>query len=101
MQVDRQGGSITDDQGTDSIYTITVFGSHPMDQDMMDRTLQFVLVELGIDTTWADVPPPDPEVVPPAPDPGDPDQLPQYVDENGEVKPLDVATPHDPASAPA
>jgi hypothetical protein len=88
MQVDRQGGSITDDQGTDSTYTITVFGSHPMDQDMMDRTLQFVLVELGIDTTWADVPPPDPEVVPPPADPGDPDQQPQYVDENGEVQPL-------------
>jgi hypothetical protein len=72
MQVDREGGSITDDQGTDSTYTITVFGSHPMDQDMMDRTLQFVLVELGIDTTWADVPPPDPEVVPPPPDPENP-----------------------------
>ena len=66
MQVDRVGGSIQeyDDPSGNSAWLITLASTHPMDQDMMDRTLQFVLVELGIDTTWADVPPPDPEVVP-------------------------------------
>ena len=93
MQVDRVGGSIQeyDDPSGNSAWLITLASTHPMDQDMMDRTLQFVLVELGIDTTWADVPPPDPEVVPPPADPGDPDQLPQYVDENGEVQPLEAS----------
>jgi hypothetical protein len=87
MKVEREYGWIEDgEEAGNSTYTITIEGTHIMDE--------FVLVELGIDTTWADVPPPDPEVVPPAPDPGDPDQLPQYVDENGEVRPLveDAAT---------
>lgn len=95
MKVEREYGWIEDgEEAGNSTYTITIEGTHIMDEFLMDRTLQFVLVELGIDTTWADVPPPDPEVVPPAPDPGDPDQLPQYVDENGEVRPLveDAAT---------
>ena len=64
-KVEREGGFIEDSMsGTDSVFTITVLGSHPMDQDMMDRTLQFVLMELGIDTTWSDTPPPTSEPAP-------------------------------------
>jgi hypothetical protein len=93
MKVEREYGWIEDgEEAGNSTYTITIEGTHIMDEFLMDRTLQFVLVELGIDTTWADVPPPDPEVVPPAPDPGDPDQLPQFVDEDGNVQPLSTGT---------
>lgn len=68
MKVEREYGFIEDGElDGDSVFTITVEGIHPMDADMMDRTLQFVLMELGVDTSW-NVPPPDPEVVPLPPD---------------------------------
>lgn len=54
--VERTNGKI-ETEG-DGVYTITVTSGDPMSADMMDRTLQFVLVELGLDTTWAEVEPP-------------------------------------------
>lgn len=67
-KVEREYGSIEDSElDGNSVLTITVEGIHPMDQDMMDRTLQFVLMELGVDTSWQ-VPPPEPLPVPPPPE---------------------------------
>lgn len=58
-KVDRQHGSIEDSElNGDTILTITVQGIHPTDPDLLDRTLQFVLMELGVDTTWQEAPPP-------------------------------------------
>jgi hypothetical protein len=69
-RVERENGFIVDSEVSgDSVFTITVEGIHPMDEDMMDRTLQFVMIELGIDTAWQEVEPPpvDPPVQAPVP----------------------------------
>jgi len=69
-RVERENGFIVDSEVSgDSVFTITVEGIHPMNEDMMDRTLQFVMIELGIDTAWQEVEPPpvDPPVQEPQP----------------------------------
>jgi hypothetical protein len=72
-KIERDNGWIEDGEDAgNSTFLVTVEGTHLMDADMLDRTLQFVLVELGVDTAWQ-VPPPDPEVVPP-PVSGPPDE---------------------------
>lgn len=50
--VERENGSISDEQGADLVLTVTVNGEYTYDADFLDRVLQFVLMELKVDTTW-------------------------------------------------
>jgi hypothetical protein len=77
-RVDREYGFIEDAEGDPTVYTVTVEGSHTADQDQLDRILQFVLVELGVDTSWQIAPPdPTPEELPPPQVPPLPDVPPE------------------------
>jgi hypothetical protein len=60
MSVERSNGQISSEQlGGNTVITITLEGLHSPDDDMLDRTLQFIMLELGILPTPAA--PPDPE----------------------------------------
>jgi hypothetical protein len=58
--VERQYGKIEDGVVSgDTVFTVTVYGqSHPVTEDLMDRVLQHTLMELDVDTSWQEVPPP-------------------------------------------
>lgn len=56
--VDRANGSAETSQVNDTtIVNITIQGNYVIDADMLDRILQFVLMELDIDTAWRTVAP--------------------------------------------
>lgn len=51
--VDRANGSAETSQVNDTtIVNVTIQGNYVIDADMLDRVLQFVLMELDIDTAW-------------------------------------------------
>jgi hypothetical protein len=51
--VERENGSISDSVVDGNlVLTVTANGEHTYDADFMDRVLQFVLMELGVDTAW-------------------------------------------------
>jgi len=77
-KVEREHGFIEDAEGNPTTYTVTVDGAFTASQDQLDRILQFVLVELGVDTSWQIAPPdPAPEELPPPEVPPLPDVPPE------------------------
>jgi hypothetical protein len=64
MSVQRENGSAEVAVGTGSTtITVSVDGQQTVSDDLLDRILQFVMIELGIDTAWQAANP-EPEVVP-------------------------------------
>lgn len=66
-RVERANGYIEDmELDGSTVLTVTVQGVHPTDEAFLDRVLQFVLMEMGIDNTWKETTPPptNPEEVP-------------------------------------
>lgn len=65
--VDRANGSAETSQVNDTtIVNITIQGNYVIDADMLDRVLQFVLMQLDIDTAWLTLAPTPVTDTPPA-----------------------------------
>lgn len=55
----REHGSAEDgtDENGNLVITIKVDGEHTVDSDLLDRVLQFTMMELEVDTAWRVGPP--------------------------------------------
>lgn len=67
-KVTRENGTVEDSEVSgNTVITVTITGIQPTNDDMLDRFLQFVMMELGVDTQWQ-TRVPTPMEVPPPPD---------------------------------
>jgi hypothetical protein len=57
-RVDREHGYAEDSQlDGNTLVTLTVYGVQPTTPDLLDRVLQMVLIEVGVDIAWQQPPP--------------------------------------------
>jgi hypothetical protein len=67
-RVARENGYVEDSElNGNTVVTVTIEGIQATNDDMLDRILQFVMIEMGIDVSWATVAPEQQEVPPPPP----------------------------------
>jgi hypothetical protein len=67
-RVVRENGWVEDSElNGNTVVTVTIEGIQPTNDDMLDRILQFAMMEMGIDVAWATVNPQPTKVPPPAP----------------------------------
>ena len=57
-KVERENGYVEDSElDGNTVITVTIEGIHPTNPDQLDRVLQYVLIDMGIDTAWQQPPP--------------------------------------------
>jgi hypothetical protein len=57
-RIDREHGYIEDSQlDGNTLITVTVYDVQPTTPDLLDRVLQMVLIEVGVDIAWQQPPP--------------------------------------------